>query len=634
MFNKLFKKFLISLIMLLTISCSQKEEFRGKFTVYPEFPKPGEEITVMYISDSTNLAGSESIEMVINLFNSDLDTTFVIEMFKEGIGWKGEFRSSEKHYGALIRFKSIEKSDNNNKEGYFINLYKAKNELVPGSLAGTALSVSSWGAFYADLERNRERAFEIFQKEFKNNPGLEREFISPYLLNLVTLYPESSDSIYQSLAEKTEKHSDLNEKEINLLITFYGMTKFYDQDKVDSYLEMMKEKFPTGEYVQNDFINKMRTESDPEIRAKMAYDFTAKFLENNFKTLPFDLAVNGFRDAKDFNGAYEYLKTNVHKVSPMRFYYLVSKMLEEKSDTETSLRVADLGVEQNRKYLNDISLVREKYETEYDAEEMKKAALAYSLFAKGKVLREMKNYVEALNNFEEMSDIFNRKNPEMNEAYATSLIENEKIEKAMKEIEDFLRAGKHTPPMKEMLKTAYVNYKGSEEGFDEYISEFESLAKDMLMDKLKDEMILKPAPQFGLIDLNGNAVSLSDFKGTTVMIDFWATWCGPCIASFPGLQQAVNKYADDKDVKFLFINSWERVENKKQNATDFMKKNNYTFHVLMDEDNKVITDFKVSGIPTKFIIDKDQNIRFVSIGYQGTPEGLVEELSAMIEMVR
>ncbi|MBS4035484.1 MAG: TlpA family protein disulfide reductase [Ignavibacterium sp.] len=634
MFKVIIQQIAVILTLVLLIGCVSKKVHTDKFSFYPENPGTGDEITVMYLSDSTNLAGAESIEMIVHLFNNELQSTVGIEMTRESNGWKAKFRSSETSFGVLLKFKSGDKLDNNNKAGYFINFYKGTNEFVPGTLAGSAVAFSSWGAFYAELERNRERALELFQEEFKNNPELEREFISPYLLNLVTLYPESSDSIYHSLAEKTEKHSDLNEKEINLLITFYGMTKFYDQDKVDIYLEMIKEKFPNGEYVQNDFINKMRTESDPEIRAKMAYDFTAKFPENIFKTLPFDLAVNGFRGAKDFNGAYEYLKTNVHKVNPLRFYYLVSKMLEEKSDFETALKIADLGIEQNRKYLIDKSLEREKFETEHEAEEMKKAALAYSLFAKGKVLNEVKNYVEALISFEEMAEISIRKNPEMNEAYASSLIENEKYEEAMNEIEDFLRAGKHTPPMKEMLKSAYIKTKGSEEGFDEYISEFESLAKDMLIDKLKDEMILRPAPQFTLTDLNGNTVSLSDFIGKSVMIDFWATWCGPCIASFPGLQQTVNKYADDKDVKFLFINSWERVENKKQNAADFMKKNNYTFHVLMDEDNKVITDFKVSGIPTKFIIDKDQNIRFVSIGYQGTPEGLVEELSAMIEMVR
>lgn len=622
------------LMILLLTNCKPDLEFKGRFTFYPEFPKPGEQITVMYISDSTNLAGSESIEMIIHLFNNDLDTTFAIEMIKDGIGWKGEFRSSEKHYGALIRFNSIEKSDNNNKEGYFIHFSESDRKLIPGSLAGTAVSVSSWGAFYADLERNRERAFELFQKEFEINPEKERDFISAYLLTATTLFPHSSDSIYQAIANRTEKHSDFHEKEIGFLISFYGMKNFYIQEKADTYINMMEQKFPAGEYAQNDFLNKMRTESDPAKRVQMANEFESRFPDSKFKTVPFDLAVNGFRDDKDYDGAFEYLKSNKEKVSPMRYYYLVTRMLEEKSEIATALMISDLGVQRTRGDLEARSESRENYQTEKNALEMREAALAYSLLAQGNVLNELNKNSEALKSFEEMISISKSKNPEMNEVYAKSVIQNEMYETAVKEIEAFLRTGKHTPPMKELLKTAYIKTKGSEEGFDEYISEFESIAKDMLMDKLKDEMISRPAPQFSLTDMSWNTVSLSDFIGKTVMIDFWATWCGPCIASFPGLQQTVNKYADDKDVKFLFINSWERVENKKQNASDFMKKNNYTFHVLMDEDNKVITDFKVSGIPTKFIIDKDQNIRFISIGYEGTPEGLVEEISAMIEMVR
>lgn len=622
------------LMVLLLTNCKPDLEFQGRFTFYPEFPKPGEQITVMYISDSTNLAGSESIEMIIHLFNNDLDTTFAIEMIKEGIGWKGEFRSSEKHYGALIRFISIEKSDNNNKEGYFIHFNESDRKLIPGSLAGTAVSVSSWGAFYADLERNRERAFELFQKEFEINPEKERDFISAYSLTATTLFPHSSDSIYQAIANRTEKHSDFHEKEIGFLISFYGMKNFYIQEKADTYINMMEQKFPAGEYAQNDFLNKMRTESDPAKRVQMANEFESRFPDSKFKKVPFDLAVNGFRDARDYDGAFEYLKLNKEKVSAMRYYYLVTRMLEEKSEIETAFMISDLGVQRTRGDLEARSESRENYETEKNAHEMREPALAYSLLAQGNVLNALNKNSEALKSFEEMISSSKSKNPEMNEVYVMSLIKNEMYETAVKEIEAFLRTGKHTPPMKEMLKTAYVKTKGSEEGFDEYISEFESLAKDLLMDKLKDEMISRPAPQFSLTDINGNKVLLSDFSGKTVMIDFWATWCGPCIASFPGLQQTVNKYADDKEVKFLFINSWERVENKKQNAADFMKNNNYSFHILMDEDNKVITDFKVSGIPTKFIIDKDQNIRFISIGYGGTPEGLVEEISAMIEMVR
>lgn len=626
-------KVIITLFSVLLISCSQQEKFTGKFSYYPEFPKPGEEVTVMYVSDSTNLAGTESVEMVVHLYNDDLDSTYGVEMSKEVNGWKAIFKSSDKHYGALIRFRNEDKSDNNNKEGYFIYFY-TDNQPIPGALAGAAASTSSWGAFYADLERDRKKSYELFQKEFEINPDTRRSFISQYLLTTNTLFPEKSDSIYQTLAEKTEQFSDLNEKEINLLITFYGMTKFYDQQKVDKYIDMMKEKFPAGEYMQNDFINNIRTETDTNKKLQMAREFEAKFPESKLKSVPFDLAVNGYRDNKDYKGALDFIKVNQEKISPMRFYYLVTRMLDEKGELPTALEIAELGVRQNKVYLNDKSLVRENYETESEALEGKEYALAYSLFAKGKVLQEMNNNSEALKSFKEMIEISKGKNPEMNEVYAKSLIQNQEYEAAMKEIESFLKAGKHTPPMKELLKTAYVKVKGSDSGFNEYISEFEALAKEILFDKLKEEMISRPAPQFTLTDLNGKDVSLSDYKGKTVIVDFWATWCGPCLSSFPGMQQAVNKFADDKDVKFLFINTWERVDDKINNASEFIKKNNYTFHVLMDLENKVITDYKVTGIPTKFIIDKDQNIRFISIGYEGTPEGLVEEISIMIEMVR
>lgn len=626
--------FTILLAGLLFNCCSPTEDFKSKFAYYPEKPEPGEEITVMYVSDSTSLAGSDSIDMVIHLYNNELDTTFAIEMIKEGIGWKGKFRSSGDHFGALLKFKYAEKSDNNNNMGYFINFYESGNKLLPGTLAGSAVSISSWGAFYADLERNRERAFELFNKEFEINPELEREYISPYLLTIVTLYPEKSDSIYQALAEKTEQYSDLKEKEINLLITYYGMTDIYNQEKVDTYIKMMEQNFPSGEYMQNDFINRMRTETDIDKKVQMAQEFEVLFPDKKLNSLPHDLVVNGYRDARDYTGAFRYLKSNQDKVSPFRFYYIASRMLEEKADLQTALMITELGIQQNRKNLLNESSSREKHETVKDAIEVKETALAYSLLVNGKVLNELNQKPEALHSFEEMVSVTKSTSPELNEVYAKSLIENEKFETAMIQIENNLRNGTHTPIMKDLLKTAYTKVKGSDSGFDEYISEFESLAKEKLFEKLNAEIISKPAPQFSLVDLDGNTVSLYELKGKIVMIDFWATWCGPCIASFPGLQQTVNSYTDDPDVKFLFINSWERVQNKKQNASDFIKKNNYTFQVLMDEENKVITDYKVTGIPTKFIIDKDQNIRFINIGYSGTPEGLVEEISAMIEMIR
>jgi peroxiredoxin len=100
------------------------------------------------------------------------------------------------------------------------------------------------------------------------------------------------------------------------------------------------------------------------------------------------------------------------------------------------------------------------------------------------------------------------------------------------------------------------------------------------------------------------------------------------------MKEAVEKYESTGKAKFLFINTWENVENKKQNAEDFIKKNNYPFHVLMDEKNEAVSAFKVSGIPTKFIIDGNGNIRFKSVGFSGNTSEMVEEIGIMIKMIQ
>jgi len=94
---------------------------------------------------------------------------------------------------------------------------------------------------------------------------------------------------------------------------------------------------------------------------------------------------------------------------------------------------------------------------------------------------------------------------------------------------------------------------------------------------------------------------------------FWATWCGPCIASFPALQKVVTKYQDNPNVQFLFVDSWETGDDKQKGAADFIAKNKYTFNVLMDDNNSTIGAFGINGIPTKFILDKTGQIQFIFV---------------------
>lgn len=150
------------------------------------------------------------------------------------------------------------------------------------------------------------------------------------------------------------------------------------------------------------------------------------------------------------------------------------------------------------------------------------------------------------------------------------------------------------------------------------IADFEKLKEksDKLNEEEKSKKIMEqfggttPA-DFALKNLEGKEVKLSDYKGKVVVLDFWATWCGPCKASFPKMQELVTKYKD-KDVTFLFINTWEdkKEEEVLKNVTNYLTEKKYTFHVVFDSKSEVVTKYKIQGIPTSILIGKDGNILF------------------------
>jgi thiol-disulfide isomerase/thioredoxin len=136
--------------------------------------------------------------------------------------------------------------------------------------------------------------------------------------------------------------------------------------------------------------------------------------------------------------------------------------------------------------------------------------------------------------------------------------------------------------------------------------------------------------------LEGESVDLSKLQGKVVLIDFWATWCGPCKASFPYLQKVYAKFKDNAKVVFLAVDTWERlkdVPSTVDNAKKFIADNKYTFPVLIDEiaNKRVSEKYEVEGIPTKFLIDKKGNVAFRSVGFSG-PQ-MEDELTAEINLL-
>jgi peroxiredoxin len=125
----------------------------------------------------------------------------------------------------------------------------------------------------------------------------------------------------------------------------------------------------------------------------------------------------------------------------------------------------------------------------------------------------------------------------------------------------------------------------------------------------------KPAPDFTLKSLSGENLKLSEMTGNVVLINFWASWCGPCREEMPLLNALHSKY-EPLGFTVLGVN----VEEDVNGAKGFLKNFPVDFPVLLDNTNQVSKQYKVIAMPTTVVVDRDGNMRYLHQGYKSGDE--------------
>jgi thiol-disulfide isomerase/thioredoxin len=625
-----------------TVSLNAQENFK----VNPAKPVAGSTIEIQFLSRNTELQGKEGVEAIAYLLEGKLPLAKSIALKKEGGVYTGSVKTNDSTKAVFFSFFNDEVKENNKDEGFYTLLYDKNGKVLPGAHLGVAQVYSSFGGIWA-MDRNAEKSSEHMKLEFANEAS-RKKYLNDYLNFLAQSKDEKDLELLRKELEKYEDRKVLTESDLGTIKNVYEYT-LKDKEKSDILQTRIKEQFPNGNWKRNEAITAYRQEKNLEKKEKLFNDLnnaytTFKKDEADFYDQLSSLLAKQMADSGNYAGMKKYASTLNSNTARASLYNSVAWKLAGGGVDKAPVDIK-LGKELSQLSMDAIQEEKKilKNKTSYlsDKQYLKNLENSYHSYADtyAVLLFHEGKHDEAYALQQKAMEHYNRKNINLNYIYTVMTEKVRGPKAAQSELESFIEAGHSTPEMKEQLKSIYLASNNTEDQWLGYVGELEQRAFNKLKAEVAKKLINMPAPEFALKNLKGEEVSLASQKGKVVVVDFWATWCGPCISSFPGMQKAVDKYKDNPNVVFLFIDTWESGDDREKKVTDFITKNNYTFNVLYDENREkegndfiVVQDFKVDGIPTKFVIDRNSNIRFKSVGYGGNNEALVNELVAMIEL--
>jgi thiol-disulfide isomerase/thioredoxin len=605
-----FVKSIILLLLFLIVTDIIGQTNRS-FIYVPARPKPGDKISFAYEKTGSSMEKAASPAAVIRVFGKDLLYTVECELKNEGTKLTGCFVLPDTCAGAVICISDGDVYDKNHVECCPIRLYGNDDRFIKYASSGLAYLYTT---FVRTKEGDISTSCSLYEEELTLHPEVKDDIIVNYAVACMQKDKTRGEKIIKEVIAEYELSHGKSEKALGILMKLYYIIR--DDTAAEKVKKKIFELYPLGSEAEIQQFNEVLNTKELSKKAELFEKFKSQFPKSQdltFLASEIDPTKELISSGK-FDQAYKILK-KIEKPSSTQYNNLALAMYLKGSDLKLAKEIAEKGLTLAVEEAKNPFFSQQPYMTEKD---YKKAVVKYYFkiyYTYGIILLKLGENKSALKYLELARESEGTEQVKLNIQYAQALAADDRYNEASEILESDISSGRGIPEMKDVLRMVYTKRKGSEEGFEEYYTQIESIGKNITMEDINRNLVNKPALSFTLKDLNGKTVTLDDFRGKTVILDFWASWCGSCKASFPSMKKAVEKYSNNNNVKFVFIDTFEKGDNKTENAAEFIKENNYPFYVLSDTDSKAAISYGVKSIPTKVFIDKEGNIRYQAVGF-------------------
>lgn len=600
------------LLLIAVLTCSFVFSQEGKLYLKTSKFKVGQENSYVY-EPPKELRVPENliIQVIYTPFKS---MKFIMNKVGDRYEFNMKLPDSTTFFMSSFFDKKMKLVDNNSNKAYTVFLKnkssKSKQEI---ELSRLELITKSVQLLKTDIPA--EKMVSDYEAFFNLNPKLKSSATYPrYLFLLHNSDPKKAEPLMLECVEKLIKKGD--EKSFEDAISIYSRLKM--KEKYKETKELAIAKYPKGMDAKEKFGDAF---SEKWEKDGFQVEGLLKFVEEYKKN--YTNEVNKDLDERMLNSAYiqilscyirdkdttkleSYDKLHTDKIELSNLYNKGARSFVGKELSSESKNL-DYAVYLSKKSIDIINerIKNLKYgEIDNDFDGYKTNYLATYAQIKFK-LEKNNEAVDLMNQIAEKRDLY----PTEKEKYAVYLEKAQGSEVAKNYLEKELIAGLDSKVMMKQLQEIYKKLNIPENEFDKVKSgAVKLMAENSRKDFTKKYGDFK-GMDFALTNLEGKKVQLSELKGKVVVLDFWATWCGPCLASFPYMQKIVEKYKG-KPVEFLFINTGENanIEETVQKASKFITEQKYDFNVLFDFEKEVSKKYQIKGIPTKIIIGKDGNL--------------------------